>query len=232
MNESLLFLIIALGMLGFGLVAVFSVLALREQWKHKKEPGRAAEVLPTPVTGEGAVEVLRLYRERLTGELMVEIDGRRYGRREQIRDAAVWRGLAAAHKDLTQWMQGNPPVPPAESPHAPAPTVTPTPVSGLSPSDVPPPNMNPFQQMKILRERGKTASASGPKSVVEQIDEILQRRLAGTPYAASGVRMQSLPSGGVQILVGREPFEGIDSVPDPEIRALIRESVKEWEAKG
>jgi hypothetical protein len=67
---------------------------------------------------------------------------------------------------------------------------------------------------------------------VAQIDEILQERLAGTPLAVRGIRLQEAPDGGVIVLVGLQRFEGIDAVPDSEIKAAIRQAVAEWEKQG
>jgi hypothetical protein len=38
-----------------------------------------------------------------------------------------------------------------------------------------------------------------------------------------------LPTKGLVVMVGLQQYEEVDAVPDPEIRALIRQSVDEWE---
>ncbi len=240
MSDTFLLLIIGLGMLGFGLITVFSILAVRNQMKQRRggvpassepSPGLAPVAdAPKPSSDPRSMPVLSLHRDRLTGELLVEIAGRRYGHPTEIQDASVWRGVSAAHRDLTQWLQtGESPVPPLPAPE-PAPPPGPAPIPPADQADAPLPNMNPFHQMKILRERAK-AAPPGPKSMVEQIDEVLQKRLAGSPYASLGIRMQPSASGGVQIVVGRQRYDGVDAVPDPGIQALIREAVKEWETR-
>jgi hypothetical protein len=67
------------------------------------------------------------------------------------------------------------------------------------------------------------------KSIVFQINEILQAHLAGTPLESQGILLQESPTGGVLVYIGLEKFEDIDAVPNLEIKALIRQSVAEWE---
>ncbi len=67
--------------------------------------------------------------------------------------------------------------------------------------------------------------------MVAQIDTILQARLAGTPLAERGIFLTQSPEGGVNVYVGLTRYEGIDDVPDPEVKAAIRAAIAEWENK-
>jgi hypothetical protein len=40
-----------------------------------------------------------------------------------------------------------------------------------------------------------------------------------------------LPGRGMMVMVGLDQYEGVEKVPDPEIRSLIREAVEEWEKR-
>ncbi len=66
-------------------------------------------------------------------------------------------------------------------------------------------------------------------SIVAQINDILQSKLIGTPLEKRGVRLQESSSGGVMVFVGLKIYDGIDAVPDPEVQAIIRQAVAEWE---
>ncbi len=70
------------------------------------------------------------------------------------------------------------------------------------------------------------------KSMVAQIDEILQEKLNTSPLAGQGIRLIEHPTQGLVVMVGLNRYEGVDEVPDPEIRSLIRESVAEWEQRS
>ncbi len=68
-------------------------------------------------------------------------------------------------------------------------------------------------------------------SIVEEINTILQARLAASPLAHRSIRLQESPQGGVIVWVGLQKFAGIDEVPDPEIRAILRAAIEEWERR-
>ena len=69
------------------------------------------------------------------------------------------------------------------------------------------------------------------KSIVAQVDEILQEKLENRPLARQGISMRDSPDGGLLVWVGLQQYSSIDEVPDLEIRQLLRESVEEWERR-
>jgi hypothetical protein len=68
-------------------------------------------------------------------------------------------------------------------------------------------------------------------SIVGQIDAVLQTRLDGTPLGERGIFLTQSPEGGVIVYVGLTRYNGMDDVPDPEIKAAIRAAISEWEDK-
>lgn len=68
-------------------------------------------------------------------------------------------------------------------------------------------------------------------SMIEQIDSILQDKIAGTPLAEKLIYLAEASGGGVLVNVGNSRYEGINEVPDPEIKAVLREAIAEWEQK-
>lgn len=66
------------------------------------------------------------------------------------------------------------------------------------------------------------------KSMVEQINEILQRNLADTPGDLKAIRLIEGTDGSVRVLIGVDSY-AIDEVPDPEANKHIREAVATWE---
>lgn len=70
---------------------------------------------------------------------------------------------------------------------------------------------------------------TGSKSIVGQIDDILQEKLQNTAHANRRIRLTEKPNQGVVVQIGLDSFPGIDEVPDPEIRELIHQAVTEWE---
>jgi len=81
----------------------------------------------------------------------------------------------------------------------------------------------------IAKEDRPVASAN---SIVSQIDAILQAHLEGTPLEERGIFLTESPQGGVIVYVGLTRYNGVDEVPDPEVKAAIRAATTEWENKN
>jgi type IV secretory pathway VirB10-like protein len=77
--------------------------------------------------------------------------------------------------------------------------------------------------------RDETPAKAG--SMIDQINEILEKKLLTAGNAPRGVRLAEGPGGTVRVFVGVQAYS-IDEVPDPAIRLLIRQAVSEWEASG
>jgi hypothetical protein len=69
-------------------------------------------------------------------------------------------------------------------------------------------------------------------SIVQQINAILQTKLAETNMKDKAIRLMELPNKGMVVLIGLDQYEGIDAVPDPEVQAILREAVAEWEVQA
>ena len=72
---------------------------------------------------------------------------------------------------------------------------------------------------------------STPTSMVGQINTILQLRIANTPLSSQGVTIMESTSGGVIVYVGINKYEGIEDVPNEDVKAAIRAAIAEWEKK-
>jgi len=78
----------------------------------------------------------------------------------------------------------------------------------------------------------KPVLPQAPKSIVTQIDDILQAQIKGTKLADLGIRLTEAPGESVVVWIGLEHFEGINSVPDAEVLAAIRHAVQTWEVNA
>ncbi len=105
---------------------------------------------------------------------------------------------------------------------------------GVRPS--PPPSAQPAPAAASVpppgaAQAGPTEPAVAPTTMVGQIDAILQSKLIGTPLATRGIRLVESAQGGAMVVVGLNRYPGVGDVPDPEVQALIRAAIAEWEKK-
>lgn len=141
---------------------------------------------------------------------------------------------------------------PAQAAPKPAPVSPPVSTSALKPAPVSPPAsssapLTPAEQAMFtnlaqpkvepvparisLIPKKKSERPAAALSMVQQIDEILQLKLADTPLAGQGIKIQEAPGGGVMVMVGLKKYEGVGDVPDPAIKAVLQAAVAEWEKK-
>jgi len=69
-----------------------------------------------------------------------------------------------------------------------------------------------------------------PLSMIEQIDEILQRKMTELAGAPRGVRLVEGAGGSLRVFIGVQSY-AFEDVPDAEVKSIIREAVAEWESK-
>ncbi len=218
--------------------------------KRKAEEGLEQKEAPPPTavkTETITVDdpgLLRLKNEN--GSFVLDLDGTRLNPISLSSEQR--RRLIEMLSIVRPWLEGKPaPAPAAKTSAPPAPQpAAPTiddrlntfggdspPSKPASPPPVAPPAQRPAQppasrSSTIAKEDRPAAPAS---SIVGQIDNILQSRLAGTHLEDRGIFLAQSPEGGVIVYVGLTRYNGIDDVPDAEIKSAIRSAISEWENK-
>jgi hypothetical protein len=218
-------------------------------------PAAIAERLPARAAPQdpSANEVLRVLRDKLTGRVVVEISGRRYAEMSEVKESEVRRALLLTTRDLQEFVGvsvhtvGSAPVAatvPAPAATIPAPTPTnhietsaspvqlnPAPLPKAPVEDSGPlraPSMNLFKQFAVARELN--AKELPPiRPLAEQIDDVLQHLITGTPFAAQNLHVASGPSNGVIFEVGTQVFNAVDEIPDATLQTVFREAIRRWE---
>jgi len=206
MERNLTTIGLLLAVLIFGYLIGLLEARLKSAKKEKLSARPSAEkTLPSL---ESKIEVLRAWRTN-AGKLDLEMDGQRIEGKEMLQPEQH-RRLVNLLLELRPWLETVPDLPLARSGQE---------QPGKPP--IPPKTKEPKVE--------KPAVASF--SIVEQIDQILQDKLTGTPLAGRGIHLQESLEGGVMVWVGLQRFEGIDAVHDPEVKAAIRQAVEAWEKK-
>lgn len=165
---------------------------------------------------EGLTKTATLWQDRMTGRTVVEIGGKRLKAAHQL-SAAQFAALSSVYEELRAWL-GKPPVNAGEA--HPQPEVE-RPLSG-GPVD-----------LLVRAVQTDVRMPSSERSIAAQIDEILQRRLESgeslSRMGKSSIRLLDSQGSGLVVRVGLQEYGGIGEVPDPEIQALLRSCVEEWE---
>jgi hypothetical protein len=204
-------------------------------------------------TDPNLAEVARLMRDVKTQDLVVEMDSKTFKAVSELSSGQQHR-LSFASNVLTKWLgqpapdvspvsgeqpaSASPETPLHESDWVPAetlPTETHTPV-------VPPFMAEPMPEVKPVSTKlqdvvgGILNPAPTPvpvfKSIAMQINDILQARIAGTPFEARGITVSDAPDHGVVVTLDGEKYQGVKDVPDDPVRNLIRSAVMEWEKQS
>lgn len=140
---------------------------------------------------------------------------------------------------MRPWIEGKPAAaaPPPPSAAAPAHKLStlsavthpPQPTPATKPMPSSPVSMPASTPIAPVAKREEKPTA--PLSMVGQIDEILQARLAAGPLADRGIKLIESPEGTVIVMVGSQQFNGVGEVTDAQIQAEIRAAIAEWEKK-
>jgi len=189
-----------------------------EAEEAKSRAAQAAEKAASAVPAGNSL--LRLWVDAM-GAPQLDLDGQPVNT-ANIFDAQRKR-LIQLITAMRPWIEARPGAPAATVAPIPAPApVAPRPVA---PAPVPVP------AVISLPGKAKDEKPAKPLSMVAQIDEILQIMLSTSSLAGRGIRLTEAPGGGVNVIVGLESFAGVGEVTDPEIQALLRTAIAEWEKK-
>jgi hypothetical protein len=82
----------------------------------------------------------------------------------------------------------------------------------------------------VLQSKAAEAEPFGPKSMVDEINEILERMLKDEAGKRKAIKLVEMLDGGVNVYIGVDSYP-IDEVPFEDVRQLIRKAVSEWEQR-
>ncbi len=254
MNDPIIFIFIAVSSICTGFLLGFIIRGFtRRRAKSDEMPeteGQQKELsTPKKAPHRNWTEVANLWRDRRNGSIVFQVEGDYYKRGSDLstREREL---LLKMVMDFYRWLEPPAAMPSkSEEPAQPALSIESKPnelVQAGLPSDSFP-NI-PVQAEPLSHQKGSlsavniitralrsdvTASNVPTQSMVAQVDIILQEKLIAANMQKWAVRLMELPNNkGMTVLVGLEKYEGIDEVPYERVRAVIRESVSEWERRA
>lgn len=246
--NSMTIVLAGLFLLTVGFFAIGIYLSMRSKQKES-EPMDESEVKSRDeeLRERGIHEVVRLLRDENSGKLLLEKNNVIYRAAEDL-SSEQRRAFSIAVGELRAWLGLSPPPQEETSAGRSAQSVKPrqaastrtTPLqSRLKAASqesldepIKAPSMNPVEVFTRAIASDVPKASFESKSITAQIDEILQERLVGTPLDQRGIRLLDSPDGGVVVFVGIENYDGVDAVPDEDVRRAIRAAVTEWEQRS
>jgi hypothetical protein len=82
----------------------------------------------------------------------------------------------------------------------------------------------------VTRSKAPATDSFTPRSMVEEINEILERKLEEESGEKKAIKLVEMPDGGVNVYIGVDSYP-IDEVPFEHVQKIIRQAVSEWEQK-
>ncbi|MEW6092375.1 MAG: hypothetical protein AB1531_00270 [Chloroflexota bacterium] len=194
--------------------------------RMRKAPPDRPEEAPKPdstaksLARPGETEILRAWRDEQE-KIWLEMDGQRLENKEAL-EAGQKAKLLEMVRELRPWLEAAPtPAPRPQVQEAPSPIE-------LAPRPSPAAPRPPAAEKKADEEKPQV----NLKSIVEQIDDVLQEKLAGTVFDSQKIHLLEGRAGEVQVQIGAQKYSGVEAVPNPEVQALIRQAVADWEKKS
>ena len=218
---------------GLIFVYIFGLFEGRGQGRKRRIAEEEQEKKENPAPPPVKVDdpgLLRIKNEN--GTMTLDLDGQRV--RPTSLSADQRKRLIEMLNIMRPWLEGrSASVPAPSTPPHPKPTPAPEPrQSAPAPVIAPPPTPQPATPPTPSTPTNATDEPdSAPRSIVGQINMVLQKRIANTPLASRGISLMESVSGGVNVYVGVQRYEAIDDVPDEEVKSAIRAAIAEWENK-
>ena len=220
--------------------------ALTSRLSSTNPPGASSDLPP-------AQEVLRVLHSA-EGNLVLEVNGQRYQTRADLNNERLEQQIANAISDLNDFLNGPatepikattpleaplPILPPPAKPQPstpsrkePAPDNRPVIKVSLQEAkqmEVKPPSMDIMQQWRYIRDQ-KLKPVVQIKSVMDEINDILQVMIIGHPLAGRGLKAADGLQGAVFTLDGIN-YDSVEALPEAEAREMLRAAIQKWDQK-
>jgi hypothetical protein len=222
-----LFVVIGIGLAAMFFGYFFGLFEGRGQGykKRKKEEPEEKRIQPPVITPPAPAapkenNLLKLSLDS-NSQLRLELDGQRADTTQLAPEQR--KRLIDLMVTMRPWIDASAPKPSAPPQPVPPQPIPSTPIA----ASISQPISKPITPAPTSKKKEEAA----PTTMVGQIDAILQAHLAGLPMENRGIRLIESPEGGVVVMVGLTKYNGVGEVPDPQVQAVIRAAIAEWENK-
>ncbi len=199
---------------------------------RENKGSRVITETPPDLAKDGFAEAARLWYSPDGKKIITELDGGFYRDYETLsaeQKARVdkyvegwnnWAGKTIEPVPAVRYVPGMPDLPARKEQQA----STPQPLLGWSLKEA----------IKEVEENVQVEQAIevAPKTIAGQISDIIDKMLEGNPLREKGIKLIENSSHGVDVWIGLEKFDGIDAIPYPEVKSLIRQAVAQWERES
>lgn len=230
MEQSTVYIVLAVICIIVGFIggALISMLFAE---RDKKQLRKEGDLLPEGIDRERHTALLRIWRDD-DGKLLIELRGRILADVKQASTAQRLE-IESIMDQWLAWLGVNLKIPKSMS--EPKPQLQPQPVQPVTPPVMPQAISEPIPAPDLAAAISSPATpkpAVGPKSMVEQIDDILQEIVSHSTYNQRSVKITQDVRDGIVVWLDGGRYPGLDSVPDAEIKKLIRAAAAEWERRS
>jgi len=231
-----LFIVIGIGLAAMFFGYGFGLFEGRGQGykKRKKEEPEEKKIQPPVIAPPAPAapkenNLLKLSLDN-NSQLRLELDGQRADTAQLAPEQR--KRLIDLMVTMRPWIDASAPKPSAPPQSVPPQPIPSTPIAASISQPVSTPiTPVPVSKPVISRGEGSKKEEAAPATMVGQIDAILQAHLASLPSENRGIRLIESPEGGVVVMVGLTKYNGVSEVPDPQVQAMIRAAIAEWENK-
>ena len=205
-----------------------------------------------PVLEPGVASLMRVLRDQ-EGFMVVEVGGQRYRHLFDIRDGEIGQQVLNTINHLVAFSKGHEsrvPLPSSPSLRDVSPSPAPITPPALGSEVVEEQSQALFDQLQQqgqpqakkasrvtmdpvpFRRRSESDEGAISLNLAGEIDRLLQIRAKASPeFSQRLIQVSSAPDGGLRFRVDNAHYDGIDQISDPQIQALIRAAIAEWEAR-
>jgi len=231
-----------------GVIGLLIGLLVANIFSGKESRTQKADQLPKDLQKEGFIDAVNLWYSPAGKKIVTQMDGGFYHSTETLTTdqktrvlklLSLWQEWTQQGK-LTQ-VSTQEPTPLENEPepfsYVPQQSVQPVtqnvqPVQPFMIQEEEPALVSELQSSIEIEEEAPLEPVKKQLSITEQISEILEEMLEGTPLKEKGIKLMENPQTGVDVWIGLERYSGIDAVPDPAVKDMIRNAVIRWEERN